>query len=31
MAYLYEDKELVYVKQMKALKKQVVLVNLIIF
>lgn len=31
MAYLYEDKELVYVKQMKALKKRVILVNLIIF
>lgn len=31
MAYLYEDKELVYVKQMKSLKKRVVLVNLIIF
>lgn len=31
MAYLYEDKELVYVKQMRNLKKRIVLVNLIIF
>lgn len=31
MAYLYEDKEHVYEKQMRALKKRVVLVNFIIF
>jgi len=31
MAYLYEDKELVYEKLMEALKKRVVLVNFVIF
>src|SRR5690554_1467110 len=31
MAYLYENKELVYEKQMKALKKRIILVNLTIF
>ncbi len=31
MAYLYEDKELVYAKQMASLKKRVVLVNSTIF
>jgi hypothetical protein len=31
MAYLYEDKELVYEKQMRSLKKRIVLVNSIIF
>ncbi len=31
MAYLYEDKELVYEKQMASLKKRIILVNLIMF
>ncbi len=31
MAYLYEDKELVYERQMTSLKKRIVLVNLTIF
>lgn len=31
MAYLYEDKELVYERQMASLKKRIVLVNLTIF
>jgi hypothetical protein len=31
MAYLYEDKELVYEKQMRSLKKRIVLVNITIF
>lgn len=31
MAYLYEDKELVYEKQMASLKKRIIIVNLTIF
>lgn len=31
LAYLYDDKELVYEKQMASLKKRIILVNLIIF